>query len=126
MARYTDLDLDFTRNPVSGDISVRNDAQAIIGSIKNIINTMTGEKKFQPNFGGNIRRLLFEPIDSITTLKIEDGLKRAILEFEPRAILQTVEVIPSSDELSYNATIIFRIRNQPRPVTTVIKLQRVR
>jgi len=126
MARYTDLDLDFTRNPVSGDISVRNDAQAIIGSIKNIINTMTGEKKFQPNFGGNIRRLLFEPIDSITTLKIEDGLKRAILEFEPRAILQTVEVIPSPDELSYNATIIFRIRNQPRPVTTVIKLQRVR
>ena len=126
MARYTDLDLDFTRNPVSGDISVRNDAQAIIGSIKNIINTMSGEKKFQPNFGGNIRRLLFEPIDSITTLKIEDGLKRAILEFEPRAILQTVEVIPSPDELSYNATIIFRIRNQPRPVTTVIKLQRVR
>ena len=126
MARYTDLDLDFTRNPVSGDISVRNDAQAIIGSIKNIINTMTGEKKFQPNFGGNIRRLLFEPIDSITTLKIEDGLKRAILEFEPRAILRTVEVIPSPDELSYNATIIFRIRNQPRPVTTVIKLQRVR
>tara|TARA_R100000152_G_C6612397_1_gene65838 strand:- start:183 stop:563 length:381 start_codon:yes stop_codon:yes gene_type:complete len=126
MARYTDLDLDFTRNPISGDISVRNDAQAIIGSIKNIINTMTGEKKFQPNFGGNIRRLLFEPIDSITTLKIEDGLKRAILEFEPRAILQTVEVIPSPDELSYNATIIFRIRNQPRPVTTVIKLQRVR
>jgi hypothetical protein len=35
-------------------------------------------------------------------------------------------VIPSPDELSYNATIIFRIRNQPRPVTTVIKLQRVR
>tara|TARA_R100001015_G_C4575723_1_gene133058 strand:- start:289 stop:669 length:381 start_codon:yes stop_codon:yes gene_type:complete len=126
MARYTDLDLDFTRNPISGDISVRNDEQAIIGSIRNIVNTMTGEKKFQPDFGGNIRRLLFEPIDSITTLKIEDGLKRAILEFEPRAILQTVEVIPSSDELSYNASIIFRTRNQPRPVTTVIKLQRVR
>jgi len=126
MARYTDLDLDFTRNPISGDVSVRNDAQAVIGSIKNIVNTMTGEKKFQPNYGGNIRRLLFEPIDSITTLKIEDGLKRAILEFEPRAILQNVEVLPSSDELSYEATIIFRLRNQPRPVTTVIKLQRVR
>ena len=126
MARYTDLDLDFTRNPITGDVSVRNDAQAIIGSIKNIVNTMTGEKKFQPNFGGNIRRLLFEPIDSITTLKIEDGLKRAILEFEPRAILQNVEVIPSPDELSYEATIVFRVRNQPRPVTTVIKLQRVR
>ena len=72
MARYTDIDLNFTRNPITGDVSVRNDKEAVSGSIRNIILTMQGEKKFNPNFGGNVRKLLFEPIDPITTLKIED------------------------------------------------------
>tara|TARA_R100001510_G_scaffold57688_1_gene66873 strand:+ start:4424 stop:4804 length:381 start_codon:yes stop_codon:yes gene_type:complete len=126
MARFTDLDLNFTRNPITGDVSVRTDAQAVIGSIKNIVNTMLGEKKFQPTFGGNVRRLLFEPVDAITTLKIEDGLKRAIVQFEPRAILISVSVLPEPDELFYEASITFRLRNEPRPVTTVIRLQRVR
>ena len=126
MARYTDIDLNFTRNPITGDVSVRNDKEAVSGSIRNIILTMQGEKKFNPNFGGNVRKLLFEPIDPITTLKIEEGLTRAITQFEPRAILEKLEVIPSRDELSYDATVTFRLKNEPQPQTTFIRLERVR
>jgi phage baseplate assembly protein W len=126
MARYSDIDLDFFPNPISGDVSVRTDGQAVVRSIKNIIFTMTGEKKFNPNFGGDIRRMMFEPIDPITTLKIEEGLARSIKQFEPRAILGNVTVIPQPDENSYECEFTFRLRNDPRPITTVITLERVR
>ena len=75
MARFVDIDLDFTRNPITGDVSIKTDGQAVLRSIKNIVNTMFGEKKFDPTFGGNIRQLLFEPIGPTTTLKMEDAIK---------------------------------------------------
>ena len=70
MARFVDIDLNFTRNPITGDVSTKKDAQAVLRSIKNIVNTMAGEKKFDPTFGGDVRRLLFEPISPTTTLKM--------------------------------------------------------
>ena len=80
MARYTDIDLNFTRNPITGDVSKFVMTKRLcLDSIRNIILTMQGEKKFNPNFGGNVRKLLFEPIDPITTQKIEEGLTQAIL-----------------------------------------------
>ena len=59
--------MEFVRNPITGDVSVKTDAQAVIRSIRNILLTSSGEKKFNPNFGGSIRSLLFDQVDPITT-----------------------------------------------------------
>jgi|TARA_E500000318_G_C3430603_1_gene160964 phage baseplate assembly protein W len=126
MARFVDIDLDFTRNPITGDVSIKTDGQAVLRSIKNIVNTMFGEKKFDPTFGGNIRQLLFEPIGPTTTLKMEDAIKRSIITFEPRAILETVRVLSDSNNNEYFVGITFRIKNDPRPITSTITIKRVR
>ena len=126
MARFVDIDLDFTRNPITGDVSIKTDGQAVLRSIKNIVNTMFGEKKFDPTFGGNIRQLLFEPIGPTTTLKMEDAIKRSIITFEPRAILETVRVLLNSNNNEYFVGITFRIKNDPRPITSTITIKRVR
>lgn len=126
MARFVDIDLDFTRNPITGDVSIKTDGQAVLRSIKNIVNTMFGEKKFDPTFGGNIRQLLFEPIGPTTTLKMEDAIKRSIITFEPRAILETVRVLSNSNNNEYFVGITFRIKNDPRPITSTITIKRVR
>ena len=93
MARFVDIDLNFTKNPITGDVSIKTDGQAVLRSIKNIVNTMFGEKKFNPSFGGNVRQLLFEPINPTTTLKIEAAVKRSIENFESRAIMEPVRVL---------------------------------
>ena len=126
MARFSDIDLDFTKNPITGDVSIKTDGQAVLRSIRNIVNTMAGEKKFDPTFGGDVRRLLFEPITQTTTLKMEDAIVRAIQNFESRAILDDVTVLPNSNDNEYFVGIIFRIQNDPRPITSTITIKRVR
>ena len=87
---------------------------------------MFGEKKFNPSFGGNVRQLLFEPINPTTTLKIEDAVKRSIENFESRAIIETVRVLSNSNENEYFVGLTFRLVNDPRPITSTITIKRVR
>ena len=126
MERFVDIDLNFTKNPITGDVSIKTDGQAVLRSIKNIVNTMFGEKKFNPSFGGNVRQLLFEPINPTTTLKIEDAVKRSIENFESRAIIETVRVLSNSNENEYFVGLTFRLANDPRPITSTITIKRVR
>ena len=126
MARFVDIDLDFTRNPITGDVSVKKDGQAVLRSIKNIVNTMFGEKKFDTGFGADVRRLLFEPITPTTRLKMEDEVTRAIINFESRALIESVTVLPNSDNNEFFVGITFRIKNDPRPITSTITIKRVR
>jgi len=57
---YSDIDIFFTRHPVTNDIVVKEDTDAIKRSLRNIILTNNFERPFKPNFGTNITRLLFE------------------------------------------------------------------
>ena len=118
--------MEFVRNPITGDVSVKTDAQAVIRSIKNIIFTSSGEKKFNPNFGGSIRSLLFEQIDPITTVKITDSIRRAINLYESRAVILDLLVYPDEANSRYGVKLTFRLKNDPRPITTSFKLERLR
>ena len=60
MARFVDLDLDFTLNPITKDVSLKFNDEAVKRSIRNIVLTNTGEKPYIPEFGGNVKASLFE------------------------------------------------------------------
>ena len=68
--QFKDLDLSFNIHPVKKDINKHVDEQAVINSLKNIILTNHYEKPFNPDYGSNIRALLFENIDSITAITL--------------------------------------------------------
>lgn len=123
---YSDLDLDFFANPITGDIQKNLDAKAIAGSIGNILQTSHYEKPFYPEFGCNLKRYLFEPIDDITTGNIREEITRAIKNFERRVDLSDVVVQPDYDQNGYTISITFFIRNDPDPVTISFFLERIR
>ena len=59
--RYKDLDIFFTPHPVTGDITVKTDTDAVRRSVRNISpNQYKYERPFKPNFGGSLRDMLFE------------------------------------------------------------------
>ena len=122
MSRFTDLDMEFVRNPITGDVSVKTDAQAVIRSIRNILLTSSGEKKFNPNF----RSLLFDQVDPITTVKITDSIRRSINLYESRAVILDLLVYPDEANSRYGVKLTFRLKNDPRPITTSFKLERLR
>lgn len=117
---YRDLFLDLEKNNVSSDrnlykedtsidIRVSLDEGAIKNSIRNIFNTIPGQKILTPQFGINLAKYLFQPINDNTTSQIHRDIVIGLQTFEPRVSLQSLEVIPNIDAHEYNITIILTI-----------------
>jgi len=124
--QYTDLDLAFKAHPVTGDIVKTKDINAIIGAVKNLIYTNFYERPFQPQIGSNLRRLLFDPIDSFTTNSIATDLRNTITNYEPRVQIEAIDVSPDYENNGYNVSLTFFIQNDPEPIQINFYLERVR
>ena len=69
---FRDLDLDFTRNPVTNDVNVVEDVIAVKRAVKNLVQTNFYERPFQPELGCGVRELLFEPFTPLTKIHLEN------------------------------------------------------
>jgi len=123
---YSDLDLTFNRLPVTNDVALSYDNQAVIRSVRNLLSTNFYERPFQPNLGSNISKLLFEPINNITSDLIIEEIKIVIDNFEPRAKIDKIIVQPNSDKNEYTVTLQFYIGNNTAPTAVNLLLQRSR
>ena len=73
---YTDLDINLTAHPQSGDLVLKQDKEAIKRSLRNILLTNHYERPFKPSFGANLIGELFEPNDAITIKSITKELNQ--------------------------------------------------
>ena len=99
---FKDINLSFKRHPVTNDVVVIRDEDAIKRSVKNIIFTILGEKPFEPNFGSVISESLFDLSTSLNEIRVSDEIKQSLLNFEPRIddIKVDVSIYPESNELN--------------------------
>jgi phage baseplate assembly protein W len=95
---YSDLDLTFNRTPVKNDVALSYDDQAIIRSVRNLLLTNFYERPFQPNLGSNINKLLFEPVNSLTSGNLKEDIRNVITNYEPRVGIDEIVVTPNEDE----------------------------
>jgi hypothetical protein len=123
---YSDLDLTFRKLPVTNDVAVSYDEQAVIRSVRSLLLTNFYERLFQPTLGSNIDTLLFEPINVLTAGLIREEIKNVVRNFEPRVVIQDVTVIPSPDTNSFKATLTFLIGNNTLPTAVNLLLERSR
>ena len=126
MSRFSDLDLDFTLNPISKDVNILRDTEAIKRSVRNIVLYNFLEKPFKPTFGGNVTAQLFENVNPISALKLKVFVEKAIVENEPRVYLNEVNVVPEFDRNAFSVTIKFTPINSPQPIKISVNLERVR
>lgn len=126
MARFVDLDLDFTLNPITKDVSLKFNDEAVKRSIRNIILTNSGEKPYVPEFGGNVKATLFENFSPVNVVTLKGQLESAIRNFEPRAKLLKLEVTPNIDDNRLVVSVVFSVVNSPEPVTVEVPLERIR
>lgn len=123
---YKDFDLSFTKNPNTKDIARRVDVQAVKQALKSLLLTDYYEKPFNPNYGSPIRGLLFEPLDQATGTSMATEIKRTIQNFEPRAVVEEVEVYPDVDTNTFNCKIFFYVRGIRRLQELDLVLERLR
>ena len=123
---FKDLDLNFTVHPIKKDINILTSERAVINSVKNLILTNTYEKPFLPEFGSNVRKLLFENLDPITATMLQREIEEVLRTFEPRVRVSFVTVTPDYDRNAFEVTIQFFILNSTRPINLNFILQRTR
>ena len=73
--KYKDISMSFENNPLNDDLVSLSDTSAIARSLRNIVFTQPGEKFFNPDFGSRITESLFENVDEVSGLAIEDEIK---------------------------------------------------
>lgn len=123
---YSDLDLTFS-NKTTGDVYKKVDAAAVKQAVKTILQTNFGEKPFQPYFGANIRELLFENVTETTmSITLARNIRFAIEKYEPRAVVEDVEILDLSDRNSVYARITFRVINTQELVVLDTAISRIR
>ena len=123
---WADLDLDFTAHPVTKDIVLKKDVEAVKRSIRNLLLTNMYERPFQPDIDGGVTRHLFEPATPHTIHNIESAIRNCIYNYEPRAEVIDVVVSGDLDKNGFNVTLSFRVINVPEPVTVELFLERLR
>jgi phage baseplate assembly protein W len=123
---FKDLDLDFGAHPVTGDVRKKVGDEAIKRSVRNLVLTNFYERPFRSYIGSNAQKLLFEPINPLTSTFLKDAITEVIRNFEPRVSLLDVSVNVSEDQNGYVATLRFYINNVPVPIISTIFLERIR
>ena len=106
---FKDISMSFKVNPLNDDLIALKNETAIARSVRNIVMTIPGERFFQPNFGSEVNRLLFNNIDDISASLIESQIRQSIENYEPRVKLRSLKVDPNFDNNSFDIKITYDI-----------------
>ena len=107
--KFKELSMSFKTNPLNDDLIGLKNTNAIARSLKNIVFTQPGEKFFNPDFGSRITESLFDNVDDVSALAIEDEIRSSIINFEPRVNLLDVSVNPNPDDNEMNVVIQYEV-----------------
>jgi len=104
------------------DISIITNEQAVLESVKNILNTEQGERIMRPDFGCSLNKYLFEPLDIVTTTLISKTIRDSVNKFEPR--IENLQVIVNPDEINntYEISVIFNMKTISKDNKSIINI----
>ena len=123
---YSDIDFTFTKKPVTADVALSYDAQAVTRSIRNLLNTKNYDRLFNPDLGSKITGLLFENMSPVVASTMENIITNLIQDYEPRANIKEVVVTSLPDKNAYSVSLSFYIENATLPTNVTILLERNR
>ena len=123
---YSDIDFTFTKKPVTADVALSYDAQAVSRSIRNLLNTQNYDRPFNPDLGSNLDLILFEMVSPIAAAALQKEIENTISNYEPRAALTDIIVNANPDKNAYDVTLTFFIENASLPTTVTLLLERNR
>ena len=110
---YKDLNLNFGINPVTSDVTTVTDVTAVKRSVRNLLLTNHYDRPYHPEIGSNVQALLFENFVPITGNQLARQIEELIVNFEPRANVESVECFPVPDTNTYDVRIYFYVENLP-------------
>ena len=106
---FKDISLSFEPHPITKDLPVLKNANAIRRSVRNLVQTIPGERFFNPILGSSVYDSLFDLMDFGTSNLIEQEIITTLRNFEPRVNNVRVRVSARADQNNFDVTIFFEI-----------------
>ena len=122
--KHTPTLIYYLNHPISGDVTVKTDADAVKRAVKNIVLTNYYERPFKPSLGGNIRGILFELDTDRKLNRAKERLAKTIEDFEPR--VENVRCRFKTEGNSLDITIFYNIKNGLRGQEVEFNITRAR
>ena len=116
---FRDISLSFIPHPVTNDLTILRNENAIVRSVRNLIETIPRERFFNSTIGSNVRSSLFDFVDFGSAANIKNQIETVIENYEPRIDNLIVEVDPKPDDNTFEVTLIFDIVGQDFPTQTI-------
>jgi phage baseplate assembly protein W len=123
---YRDLDLNFTRHPLTNDVTQVNETESVKKALRNLLSFKKFEKPFHPEISSGIYDSLFESTSPLHLDVIKTSITYLIKKYEPRVNLFDVAILPNLDGNSYTITLIFTVKNVQAPVNFTFNVARSR
>lgn len=106
-------------NP-TGDLQKVMDLQAVLTSWNNILTTPLRSYTFDPDFGSELYRYVFDPADLSTLQKIDDEVRYRLNLFDDRATITDVKTEFLPNKKGFNVTVFVKYERQYGQITSII------
>jgi len=125
--KYRDLDFSFFRNPVTKDVSVKVNEEAIKASVRNLIMTNKYDRLFQPAIKSGVMSKLFENINPQVAYALKDDIEDTLKTYEPR--IKLIDVVIGQlvqDENTIIISLQYQLIDESNTITQNITVERIR
>ena len=125
MAKYTDINLNFTPHPITGDVTLVSDEKSINQAIRNIVLRNTYETPYMKDLAGNITGLLFELATPFITEDVKARIKYVLENYEPRMEIQEITSTWIEEENKLYVNLVYRARTSTQDISLDFYLDRI-
>jgi phage baseplate assembly protein W len=82
------------------DVELAEHEEDVRQAVRIILETGRGERVMRPDFGAGLDDFMFEPLNTTTRALIKHRVEEALITWEPRIRVESVEVLLSPSERS--------------------------
>lgn len=105
----------------TGQVGLQGRIEKLVESMTLVIRTAVGARVMRPGFGAGVDGYVFSPRTEETAFRLAFEVRQALLLWEPRVIVDSVEAEPASDEGNrFDVTVVFRDDQHRRPSSLVL------
>ena len=110
---FKDISLSFKKHPVTNDVTVLRNEDAIKKSVINLTRTRINERFFNDLLGTSVADNLFENIGSGLETALEEEISTLLKNYEPRIELNSVYVTANQDSNEMSVQVDYNIVGLP-------------
>jgi phage baseplate assembly protein W len=104
---------------IGGVLTQSENLGALRDGVIQLIMTSRGARVMRPDYGTDIRKSVFEPMDTATLQTLRGQIAQTIATYEPRVVVQQLNLIPDEDRNTLTISLVLSTKNDLLTTTSV-------